>query len=51
MLEAIIIVGLLVMILAILLWPQRSPYVWWVTKSYNGQHYGKDKEPFIISVT
>lgn len=43
MLEAII-VGLLVMILAILFWPQRSPYVRWVTKSYNGQHRGKDRE-------
>jgi hypothetical protein len=51
MLEAIIIVGLLAMILAILLWPQRSPYVRRVTNSDNGQHYGKVKEPSIISVT
>lgn len=44
MLEAIIIIGLLTIILAILFWPRRSPYVRRVTKSYNGQHYGKDRE-------
>ena len=43
MLEAIIILALL-FILAILFWPRRSPYVRRVTKSFNGQHYGKERE-------
>ncbi|MBX3055896.1 MAG: hypothetical protein KF770_05425 [Anaerolineae bacterium] len=43
MLEAIIIIGLLI-ILAVLFWPRRSPYIRRVTKSYNGQRYGKERE-------
>jgi len=43
MLEAIIILAVL-FLLAILFWPRRSPYVRRVTKSYNGQHYGKERE-------
>lgn len=44
MLETIVLVCLGV-ILAILFWPRRSsPYVRRVTKSYNGQHYGKERE-------
>lgn len=42
MLEAIIIS--LLALLFILFRPQRDPYVRRVTKSYNGQHYGKDRE-------
>ena len=43
MLEAIIVIGLLI-ILTVLFWPRRSPHVRRVTKSYNGQQYGKDRE-------
>ncbi len=43
MLEAIVIISFLV-ILGILLYPRRSPYVRRVTKSYNGQRYGKERE-------
>ena len=43
MLEAIIIIGLLT-ILLILFYPRRYPYVRRVTKSYNGQRYGKERE-------
>lgn len=43
MLEAIIIISFLV-ILGILFYPRRSPYVQRVTKSFNGQHYGKERE-------
>jgi hypothetical protein len=43
MLEAILIIGLLT-ILLILFYPRRNPFVRRVTKSYNGQHYGKDRE-------
>lgn len=43
MLEAIVIIcGLLVV--GILFYPRRSPYVRRVTRSYNGQHYGKGRE-------
>ncbi|WP_420640473.1 hypothetical protein [Candidatus Leptofilum sp.] len=43
MLEAIVIIcGLL--IVGILFYPRRSPYVRRVTRSYNGQHYGKGRE-------
>jgi len=43
MLEAILLICLLA-ILAILFYPRRDPYVRRITKSYNGQHYGKDRE-------
>jgi hypothetical protein len=43
MLEAIVIISLLT-ILFILFHPRRSPYVRRITKSYNGQHYGKGRE-------
>lgn len=43
MLEMIVIMcGLL--IVGILFYPRRSPYVRRVTRSYNGQHYGKGRE-------
>ena len=44
MIEVAIMVGLLLALLAIVFWPRRSPYVRRVTKSYNGQHRGKDRE-------
>ncbi len=31
-------------LLTLFFWPRRSPYVRRVTKSYNGQRYGKDRE-------
>ena len=44
MLESILI-GLIVILLLILVWPQRRSRVRRVTtKSYNGQHYGKKRE-------
>ncbi|MCZ7673902.1 MAG: hypothetical protein M5U34_45640 [Chloroflexi bacterium] len=43
MLIAIFIICVLI-ILIILFYPRRDPYVRRVTKSYNGQHYGKDRE-------
>ena len=43
MLEAIVIIGLLVL-LFILFRPQRDRYVRRITKSYNGQRYGKERE-------
>lgn len=43
MLEAIIIIGLLILLI-ILFYPRRDPYVRRVTKSYNGQRYGKERE-------
>lgn len=45
MLEAILIACPL-LLLIILFRPRRSPYVRRVTRSYNGQHYGRDKEPY-----
>lgn len=44
MIEVAIMVGLLLTLLAIVFWPRRSPCVRRVTKSYNGQHRGKDRE-------
>jgi hypothetical protein len=46
MLEGFVIGGLVIFILAILYWPRRSPFVRRVTKSYNGQGYGKEREPY-----
>lgn len=43
MLEAIVVVGILLLLL-ILFRPRRDPYVRRVTKSYNGQRYGKERE-------
>lgn len=43
MLEAIIIISGLAL-LGILFYPRRDRYVRRVTKSYNGQHYGKERE-------
>lgn len=43
MLEAIIIISGLAL-LFILFRPHRDPYVRRVTKSYNGQRYGKERE-------
>ena len=43
MLEAIVIISLLAL-LFILFRPRRDRYVRRVTKSYNGQRYGKDRE-------
>lgn len=43
MLEAIIMIGLLTLLI-ILFYPRRDPYVRRVTKSYNGQRYGKERE-------
>ena len=43
MLAAVIIISLLA-ILIILFLPRRNPYVRRIAKSYNGQHYGKERE-------
>lgn len=43
MLVAILVVCPL-LLLIILFRPRRSPYVRRVTRSYNGQHYGKGRE-------
>ena len=43
MLEAIVIICAL-LVVGILFFPRRSPYVRRVTRSYNGQHYGKGRE-------
>ena len=39
-----IFVGCVFVILIILLYPRRSPYVRRVTKSYNGRQHGKERE-------
>ncbi|MCL4266120.1 MAG: hypothetical protein KJ069_23120 [Anaerolineae bacterium] len=41
---AVVILVSLVSIALILFWPRRSKYVRRVTKSYNGQRYGKERE-------
>lgn len=43
MLIAIVIICILV-ILILLFYPRRDPYVRRVTKSYNGREHGKEKE-------
>lgn len=43
MLVAILLVSLFSIVL-LLFWPRRSQYVRRVTKSYNGQRYGKAQE-------
>ena len=43
MLETIVIICAL-LIVGILFYPRQSPYVRRVTRSYNGQHYGKRRE-------
>jgi hypothetical protein len=39
-----IFVGCVLVILIILFYPRRSPYVRRVTKSYNGRQHGKERE-------
>jgi hypothetical protein len=43
MIEAVLVMCLL-MILSILFWPRRSPFRRRITRSYNGQHRGKEQE-------
>lgn len=43
MLIAVVIICILV-ILILLFYPRRDPYVRRVTKSYNGREHGKEKE-------
>lgn len=45
MLEAVVVISLLT-ILFILFYPRRSPYVRRTTRSYNGQHYGRERETY-----
>ena len=45
MIEAIVIISAIA-ILVILYRPRRDPYVRRITKSYNGQHYRKERERY-----
>jgi len=45
MLEAIVVFSALT-ILVILFYPRRSPYVRRITRTYNGQHYGREREMY-----
>ena len=43
---ALVVLALLVLVLIMLFWPDKPDFVSRTTRSFNGQHYGRNQEKY-----